>query len=239
MVTVAASLVTSVFTLASIDTVVIASVGAAVVAFVASSFCFSVVSLAVLGCSIRVLIFSLNSVICTGETVLSATFSVRVAVEVSSTTMSVVGLAVLRTSAFGMASVRGSVKTATVSLVAVFTGSPVITPRVTLTDVPMVSASVTTDVVDGSLVSTIDGAVVSGVAVSVNGSVDASVLDLMVTVEKSFVTFVSTFSSTGKCVAVSASAAVGDDFVVSTTCFPVVSRTVVESLTSFVTFRLA
>ena len=159
--------------------------------------------------------------------------------EVSSTTISVVGLAVFGTSTFVMASIRGSVKTESVSLVTVFTESPVITPRVTSTAAAIVSASITTDVVDGSLVSTIDGAVVSGVAVSVNGSVDASVLDLMVTVEKSFVTFVSIFSSTGKCVAVSASAAVGDDFVVSTAFFCVVTWVLLESLISFVTFPVA
>ena len=66
--------------------------------------------------------------------------------EVSSTTISVVGLAVFGTSTFVVASIRGSVKTE--SLVAVFTGSPVITPRVTSTVASIVSASITTDVVD-------------------------------------------------------------------------------------------
>ena len=183
-----------------------------------------------LGSSTSLVTFSVTSVVCTGETALSISFSFGEVKEVSSTTMSVVGLAVLSTSTIVMASIRGPVEAAPFSLAAVVMGSSVITPRVTSTAVTVVSAPVTT-VVNASVVSTIGRVVVCAVVFLVNGSADTSVLDSMVTVKVSFVTFVPIFSSTGKGVSVSTVLAVVD-FLVSTSCFSVVALRLSGSLTS-------
>ena len=102
---------TSVSTINSIGTVVIISVGAAVVTFVVSGTCFFVIPWAVTGTSTSAISFSVTSVVCTEKTVLFVSFSVRAAVEVSSAMILLVELSALGTSTFVMTSVRGFVKT--------------------------------------------------------------------------------------------------------------------------------
>ena len=123
MVTVESTVVTSVSAMISTGTVVILSVGVAVVDFLVSSTCFSAVAWAVVRSLTSLVTFSVNSFRCTGEIAFSVFFSLAAAVEVSSTTVVVVAFTVLGTFRFVVALVRSFVKTASFSLAAVVTGA--------------------------------------------------------------------------------------------------------------------
>ena len=228
-----AFVVSSASTLTSTGTVVANSVGGAVVAFVVSTTCFSVVPLAMVGSLASMFTFLVDLVACTREVVFSVFFPVTTAVEVLSRKVVVAGLALVLTPTFVVAAIRGSVETASVSLVAVVTGASVATPVGPLPAV--VSASVATDAVDASLVCTAGAAVLSGVVVSVTDFVGTPVLALVVTVEASVVTFVSTLISTGSDIVVTVGAAVAT-LVLSTIRFPIVAWGMEGSLTFLVTF---
>ena len=235
VVTVEASVVVFVSTLTSTSSDVVVSVGAAVIAFVVSTTCFSVNSLAVVANSFSVVIFFVTSVVSIGEVALSVLFSVTAAVEIASIRVAEAGFAVLETSTFAVASIKGSVDTASVSLATVVTGSSVVTLLVRSAADAVVSSSVTTDVVDFSLVAIAGKAVVYGVVVSVIDSVGTFVLASVITVEATVVTFASTLTSTGSNVVFLVGAAVLV-FVVPNTCFSVVAWEVAGSSTAVVTF---
>ena len=228
-----ASVVSSASTMTSTGTVVANSVGGAVVGFVVSTTCFSVVALAMVGSSASMFTFLVDLVACKGEVVFSVFFPVTTAVEVLSRTVAVAGLALVLTPTFVVAAIRGSVETASVSLAAVVTGASVATPVSTLPAI--VSASVATDVVDASLVCTTGAAVLSGVAVSVTDFMGTPVLALVVTVEASVATFVSTLISTGSDIVVTVGAAVVA-LVLSTISFPIVAWGMEGSLNFLATF---
>ena len=115
-VTVETSVATFVSTLTSNGSEVMVSVTAAVPAFVVSTTSLSLVAWAVMGRSTSMFSFSLALVGCTGEAVLPVAFSVTAAVEISSIMATVVGLAVLATSTFAVASLIASIETASISL---------------------------------------------------------------------------------------------------------------------------
>ena len=121
VVTVKAFVVTSVPTMTSTGIDVVVSVAAALATFVVSPTSLSLVAWAVVGRSTSMFSFSLALVGCTGEAVLSCSFSVTAAVEVSSTMAAVVGLPVLATSTFAVASLIASAETASISLAVVLT----------------------------------------------------------------------------------------------------------------------
>ena len=199
----------------------------------------SVVVSAVVGSLSSVVTFCVAPIICTGETVLSISFSLAAAVEDSTTTVVVVAFAVLGTSTFVESFVRRSVETGSVSLAAVVTGSSIVISVVTSNaSAAVLPASVATDDVDASEVSSPGATVVSGVVISVADSVDSSLLASVLTVKGSIVTFVSTVTFSENDVAATVGAAVLV-FVVSTTCFSVVVWAMVGSLISLVTFFVA
>ena len=233
VVTVEASVVTSVSTKTFICAVVV-SVGADVVTFVVSTTCFSAVALAVVASSISVVILSVASVFCTGETVLSVSFPVIAPVEVISKRVAIVGLELLGIPKFVMTSFEASIETASFSLEAVITGAAVVFAVVTSTPAAFKSASVAIVVLDTSVFSTPGTAVVKGIVVSVT---DTLVLPSVFTVEAGVVTSVSKITCAGSVFFVSAGAVVGG-FVFSTTCFSAFSRTVLMSPTSVVIFSV-
>ena len=96
--------------------------------------------------------FSVNSVVCTEEIVLSTFFSVTSAVEISSIAVSVVAFAVLGIFTFVVVLVRCSVKTASVSLVAVVNEVLVLASAVTSTVAAVLIASLARYVADVSVV---------------------------------------------------------------------------------------
>ena len=130
--------------------VVAVSVGIAVVVFVVSTICFSVVAWAVLESPFSVITFSVALVVCTGKNMLSVSFSERAAVKASLTTLAVVTLSLLETSAFFGVSVRGFLESGSVSSAEVVTGASVVTSKITSTAAAVVSASVVTNVNDFS-----------------------------------------------------------------------------------------
>ena len=83
VVTVEAAVVISVSTMTFIGTVCAVLVDALVVAFVVSTSCFSAIAWAFVGSLTSVVTLSMVSVVCIGETMLSVSFSVKTAVEVS------------------------------------------------------------------------------------------------------------------------------------------------------------
>ena len=123
VVSVEASVVTSVSKMSFSDSVVVVSVDANVVSPVVSTACFSVVIWALVGRSTSMFSVSVALVVCTGDAVPSVSFSVRTAMEVSSTMASVVGLPDAATSTFPVASLIGSVSSASIFLETVITGA--------------------------------------------------------------------------------------------------------------------
>ena len=159
------SLVTFVSTLPSSGNDGVLSGGAAVVVFVVFTSSFSNVTCAVVVSLSSVVKFSVASIVFTGENMPAVSFSLRVVIEVSSATVVVVELTVLETSTFVLTAVTASVETASVSLVAVFTGALVITSVVPTSSGAFVAVSVATDVVDASVFFRAAAAVVKGVVV--------------------------------------------------------------------------
>ena len=210
--------VTFMSTLNCSGTDVVISVVAAVLAFLVSTACFSLVAWAAVDKLTSVVIFSMDLVGFPGEMVLSVSFLVLAAVESSSTTAAVVAFAVLETFTFVIALIRGSVEIAFVFLAPVVTGALVVFSVVISIAATILSASVVIDILDSSVVSSPSAGDIRGVVVSANDSVDISVLAAGVTVESSVFTSVSTIISTGAVVIVSVGIAVVA-FLVSRTCF--------------------
>ena len=123
VVSVEASVVTSVSKMSFSDSVVVVSVDANVVTFVVSTAFFSDVVRALVGRSTSMFSVSVALVVCTGDAVSSVSFSVRTAMEVSSTMAAVVGLPDAATSTFPVASLIGSVSSASIFLATVITGA--------------------------------------------------------------------------------------------------------------------
>ena len=156
--------------------------------------------------------------------------------DVSSITVTVVGLALLGTSVFVVTSLRGFLETMSVPSTAIFTGASVVTSAVTSISAAFVSACVVgTDVFDAAVVSGRDAAVISGVVVSVTDSMNFLVSASVATVEAFVVTSVSTIGT----VFVVSLGTVIVGLVLSTTCLSVVTWEVADKLTSIFTFSMA
>ena len=239
MVTVEKSFVTFVSTFSSTGKCVAVSASAAVGDdFVVSTASFSVITWVLLESLISFVTFPVASVVWTGETEVAPSFSLIAAVKVSSTIVTVVGLAILRTSASVVTSVRSFVETKFMLWTAVVTGTSVVTSAVTSNSGAIPSACVNTDVFDAAVVSGRDEAVISGVVVSVTDSMNFLVLASVVTVETFVVTSVSIMTATDTAFVMSVDATVVG-FVFSTTCFSAVAWAVVCRPTSLFAFSVA